>query len=176
MKYKILVLTDTFSADKLPHVVVTSANSMSSFNEVKIEYRENKYKDVMGILVESEKVELSDKYIKQATWMANTLNKNQVFLVQGEYLVGWLFYKDNDIVTHKKIQAHSTNDINFDIWPEEQNSLWNPIDFLLENVPAEQPLLEGSSFFDVEDAVLDLNNTLKKIEEKINFIYDSNIK
>lgn len=132
MLCRILVITDTFVNNSVPHISLSALDKCDKYDNSLAINRENEYKDFSGLLVEKDKVSLDKDDIKRSEILVKELGKSIVYLVRGEYLAGWLFYQRDSKVEHKKVKAHTVNNVNFDVWFEEQNSLWNPVDFLLE--------------------------------------------
>lgn len=169
MIYKTLISTDTFaSAENLPHLILTATDRSSSFNEVNLQSRDNKYNDLAGVLVLKKDNLLSNDDVASMKNIVSLVNKNLVFLISAEYLSGWLFYKDSDEIQYKQIKAHTSNDVNFDVWLESQNSLWNPVDFLLEGAPISS--VEFVDVNDIDDPFVDVNNLLFELKKSLDRI------
>lgn len=135
-RFRPLVYTDTFAAGELPHLILTGLDDVQNLYDALVS-RENKYGDVAGILSWTrENQELDDQDVEIAETAVLKLNKSIVYLVETDIITGHLFFRDEvyEEIVCKPLKARTNNDVNFDVWHEDQNHLWNPVEFLLDGV------------------------------------------
>lgn len=176
MKFRPLVYTDTFAMGTLPHLILTALDSLESFDTEAFINRNNKHKDFTGVIAYKEEIHLSETDISEMNELTKELGKNLVYLVSGEYTGGWLFYETQGDIVHRKVQVHTTNQVNFDVWLEAQNSLWNPVDFLLDGgtqapifLPDMPDMEEEFPEFEILE---ELRESMSSVEEKLNLVLD----
>lgn len=169
MSCRCLVVTDTFEASNLPHLLLTALGLEEYITNEDALFRENKYKDLAGILLYKDVHEITEEETNYMHNLVESTGKSLLQIVDAEqYLSGKLFYKEDKEVHSRNVQVHSNNDINFDVWLDSQSSLWNPVDFLLDGGFASSEVFQS-----LDDGILiSLHETLEDIKEKLDYLID----
>lgn len=150
IKYKSLINTEIFHKDGSPHIALTAIIDS-------IENRHSEYNDVAGIIENNNQEECASDYMIE---LVNKFDQSLIYILQMEHsLQGWLYYKENNKVLNRKVNVYTSNYVNYDIWLESTSSLWNPVDFLLEE-PYFDPNIEDSLEEDIKNALRDINDKL----------------
>lgn len=140
---KILISTDSFHKDGVPHIMLTAINFYTQENPVSVEFdykaafdREDKYNDIVGFYHThpSGMNRMSQIDIDTMTQWVKCLGKSLICVIETEEKKnGWLFSKDEaGNVSYREVHVSSVNDVNYDVWLDAKANFWNPADFLLD--------------------------------------------
>ena len=128
------------------------------------EERENKYSDVIGIFIEDSELDIDHELVeRELEELSSLIKKNAVCVLKNEDGIFGLLY---EIGTKEfyKVKAQTINDVNYEIWLDQESSFWNPVDFLLDE-----------SLFDETDYINGrLDSINSKLDQLINLIRKTN--
>lgn len=171
---KILVSTDSFHKDGVPHLMSTAINFYTQENPVSVEFdykaafdREDRYNDIVGFYHThpSGINRMSQIDIDTMIQWVSCLGKSLICIIETEEKKnGWLFSKDESgKISYREVHVSSANDVNYDIWLDAKANFWSPADFLLEGEYFTEELMN-----DDEEGIVDI------IIEKLDTIVENN--
>ena len=173
---KMLIDTETAYKDGVPHLLVTGIGSYTQElpDSVEFDYkdvykREDDYNDIIGFYHThpSGLNQMSPTDIQIMTQWVLCLGKSLVCLIETDKQInGWIFVKGEHEVTCREIGVRSENDVNYDIWLEQQKKFWSPADFLMEENFGDEEADQNELFItkmqepleDITDALEGLRN------------------
>lgn len=141
---KLLVSYEMFNSADASHISVVSSNIYYGtsnnpdvhFNYNDIMAREDEYKDFSGIYHSSlgNISEPSSHVVELMSQWVKCLGKSLVYIYEfGGVIKAWMFSKSTMLsIVHHELRAKTSNDINYDLWIEREDSYFNPVDFLTE--------------------------------------------
>lgn len=163
MNERILITTDTFNKDKVPYLL---CSAIPTIEPDTIQKREEKYKDVVGLLFQhnNQDFKLYDNEVNTLAKLTRQFNKSIIGLLQCDGRVSaWLFTIKNNELNVIECKASTTNDVNFFVWTEPTPSFWDNADFILN----------GDNFYDEgEDPFEEIIGRIENLEAAVLSVVD----
>lgn len=145
MSWKTLIHTEAFYDEDSPHLLLTAIEE-NSYD------RERGYGDVVGIFIVG--ADLNDFVKLSLNYYVEQLEKNIILIIETpeeeNQLEAWAF--DKETLKPTKMKVCTTNDVNYDIWLEEE-SFWDPSDFIFADEAARNTKSIESRLDGIEEKV-----------------------